>query len=274
MAATIRVYRLSLIWTDVELGRFDQTGHLSKLRRRADFETTIDALRLAHGRDTDLRLPWWRKVPPHFFWLYYFNSLLPDRIDGAKAWKALAPVQLSVPLARLDMSGGVSGEVRGYIAPQSAAIVAEVKGVSALSPDAWVEQCHAIRGGRLNVTGQDGTAGSMRLQEAAVTFQARLRSLLGQKTAERALSEPFTVITVLQADGIPVDREPSKDVRRRAHAVTAWPSAWRQVAADTSGSIKLRQRDLTKSDLLYGATRGRAIWMPSRFQPTDGPSAS
>jgi hypothetical protein len=273
MALLIHAYRLSLIWTDVELAQADGTGPLSKLRSRAGYEATVDQLRGLNGQDGDLRLPWWRKVPTHFYWLYYFNRLLPDRINGAKAWNALAPLQLAKPLAQIAMGGVVSGGLRGYISPQATGLVAEMNGIATLTPEAWVEQCHAIRTRRMEVIMQDASAVRRRmpLQDAATDIQARLRALLGQRPAERALAEPSTVVSVLKADGIRADRAPNASARRWVHAVSAWPTAWKQVSDDPAGVIPFRRRDATKSDFLYGTPRGRAVWMPSRFLPTERP---
>jgi hypothetical protein len=156
---------------------------------------------------------------------------------------------------------------------EATGLVAEVNGKTTLSPEAWVEQCHAIRNRRMEVIMQDAPAvrRRMRLQDVATDFQARLRSSLGQRPAERALSAPFTVVSILKGDGVRADREPNISARRWVHAVSAWPAAWKQVSADPAGAIPLRRRDLTKSDLLYGTPRGRAVWMPSRFLPAERP---
>ena len=111
----------------------------------------------------------------------------------------------------------------------------------------------------------------MRLQDAATDCQARLRSLLGQRPAERALSAPFTVVSILKGNGIRADRAPNTSALRWVHAVSAWPPAWKQVSGDRAGAIPLRRRDVTRSDLLYGTPRGRALWMPSRFLPAERP---
>jgi hypothetical protein len=270
MAVLIHTYRISLIWVDVELRQASGAGRLSKLRRRAGYEATVDALRKTDGHDADLRLPWWRKVPPHFFWLYYFGRLLPDKIDGVRAWRELAPLQLASPVAQVAMPAQVAGEIRGYIAPQVIAVMADVKGkAAALELNAWVEQCRAIRTGPMTVGLQGRTVSGMRLQDAAIEVLARLRQELGLGSAQRALAEPFTVVTVLQGEGVRADRSPTQQTWRCAHAVSAWPARWRQVQPDLSRAIPLRRRDVTKGDLLYGSTHGRAAWMPSRFLPSD-----
>src|SRR4051812_9800036 len=156
MPAQIDAFLISLIWIDVDLAEPVSVGPLSKLRVRAEYETIVDNLRASNGYGDGLRLPWWRKKPPHFFWLYYFEQLLPEAVKGDKAWQSLAPLQISRPLAKLAQATDVAGDVRGYVSPLGTAIVAELRGRTTSALDPWVDRCHAIRNDEMtvNIEGQ------------------------------------------------------------------------------------------------------------------------
>jgi hypothetical protein len=173
MPALISAFRISMIWIDVDLAAPVSQGPLSKLRVPAEYETIVDTLRTSNGYGDGLRLPWWRKTPPHFFWLYYFERLLPEAVDGHKAWQNLAPLQLGQPLAKLAQTTDVIGEMRGYVSPLATAIVAELKGLDARALDPWVDRCHAIRNDELIVS-IDGEAHAITRETGPGAVQTRV----------------------------------------------------------------------------------------------------
>ena len=267
MVATIQAYRLSFIWTDLDLRPADPQATLSRLRPRAAFEGCVEKLRETNGNDGALRLPWWRSAPKQFFWLHYFGGTLPGNVTGMAAWQALAPVGLAKPLAQITTTDGPCGEIVAYVAPQAFAVVANFKIAGTFAGEDWVDRCQALQRGRADVAIGDEAAVSMTLTDAADRSRALLRTWLGYGQAERVLGEAFSVATPYKGCGVSGETAPEPAYLQWAHAVSGWPDAWRQVAPDPAGIIAQRPRDKTICDFMYGTKRGRTLWMPSRFLP-------
>jgi hypothetical protein len=272
MAIQIYDFRLSLIWMESYLDLLEPLGAsqapLSFLGRSYEYEAAFDTL--LHDREAtvgpDLTLPW-LNIRHQGFWRHYFDGKAPP--TARMCWQNLVPLRGTLPVTPPPswLPGRI--HVESYYYPHGTALVVTAVCTAALSPEEVVLMARRIRKtGKYTadwLPAQSKWVGLKTLADLALDMQRE--TALGPGTSLRARTvEPFTVLTVVQAEGVDFEPPPENgEVHRMLEAVTAWPNGWRSCPLPALDQVKLETGLVGAADVFYGRKRGRAIWFPEQF---------
>jgi len=221
----------------------------------------------------------WANVGARRFWEYYLGT--GARYDTA--WKNLVPLYrpsqarvkpLSQPLSRIT--------VEGFYYPHGVAGLITIVVKQDLDLYDVVDMSVQARcSGKYSATWPDGATEQIDLRELASHTLERLRTeVMGQgKTPQAHSGDPFTVVTAVdgQVDDRDLEAQPPQngEVHRAMEALCEWHPLWRERhphALDEKTSFKFKAKDQSPSShILYGLSRGRAVWFPGYFTRTGRP---
>jgi hypothetical protein len=277
--------RLSFIWVETVLDLIrdpvPSSAPLAFLGRSDQYIPLFDKTLQSGMGPEGLQLPWVQQEKGRqFLWSYYLSKPVPGHVSGGQAWKALVPFRGKVP-ATVEapwLPGRVVLEAFFY--PHGLAFIATAVCQACPPPtlEEAVENAFEVRRtGRFQVRWDEGGASeSLPLDVLADKGLAALRKFaLGPGAgpgpgAGAGPLTPFTVVTVVR--GTSVDREtPAPDggeVHRALHAMTTWSPYWRGASLPSLDEASLQIKgDAPDNHVLYGRTRGRAVWFPQLFNP-------
>ena len=278
MTSEIQIHnlRLSFIWVETVLNR---------LERRSSYKERFDQVLRSGMGLKGLHLPW-SELGRHFFWSYYLEHGAPGNISGNRAWKELVPFREKVPAAVevCWLQGRLVLEAFYY--PHGFALVVTAVCCTDLTLEEAVEKAFEVRRtgrfqvkwvrptGRFQVEWDEGEAPEfLSLDAFADKGLTALRKVaLGPGAAPGARRfTPFTVVTVVRGTGVnPVAPTPNGgEVHRALEAMTTWRPTWRYDVLPNLAEVSLKIRPAPPSHVLYGHTRGRAVWFPGLFIQKD-----
>ncbi len=84
---------------------------------------------------------------------------------------------------------------------------------------------------------------------------------------------PFTIFTFVEGNEIDpmIPIFELEEVHRALEAVTKWQPTWLNDSLDSLDKTSIKIRSAPPSHILYGNTRGRAVWFPALFIPQTSP---
>lgn len=100
-------------------------------------------------------------------------------------------------------------------------------------------------------------------------LQALRRSVAGSDGQGRTQSLPFSVATVVRAEGVDATAPFSEGgmVHRVLQGLTTWSPNWKADGLKTLKEAGLEPRNKPQSSALYADVRGRAVWFPGHYVP-------
>lgn len=218
----------------------------------------------------------WRDSQKSAFWRLYLNDF-PNNVPAATAWDAFVPMRLvSDPgTVETDLGERIIVDVFGFQFGVVVTITINVAKRAAMTIDQWVDRLRVLRLGRPFIRGQPDKT----LDDVFTDLLAFYRkSYFADAQVGTRSAEPFSINTVLQADGASPATPIGSTLHRQLHAVTAWPQDWRTVLLPSANSpdhfLDIRSRNRVAGDALYAAPYGRTVWRPglfARHQPQNGP---
>jgi hypothetical protein len=279
MAIKIHDLRLSFIWVETILdmlkGTTPANAPMLFLGTDTGYAREFDLLQAGNGAK-NLNVPWHKGGRGvDFFWTYYLEGKSPEDLRGAGAWKQLVPFRMTMPVTIKApwFSGGLY--LDGFYYPHGFALVfrAEWRGKLALSLGNAVKLAFNVRQDEQFTVQLDGGPVKQRyLDDLAKEALDYLRTAaLGPDAQPGAATViPFSVFTVVRGEGV----DPTKPlpdggkIHQALEAVTTWNPNYKTAIlpklTDPEHNVRLRSKR-SPGDVVYGNTRGRAVWLPGVF---------
>jgi len=275
MALSITNFRASFIWSETLLG---VPGGTLKPLSEFQFLTWSDQyqerFRGVLDGDDPLRLdPPWEAHSNQLFWKYYLPGAVLAAVSPKQAWKSLVPLRRGTPFA-VDAGKGATAWLEWYYYPHGIALALTFKYSGARTLQETVDIAWNMR--RQGVVSQQTPAGlkPLSLQVFVDGALKWLReSVLGPNAQPGPQRGPFTLCTIIRAESDsslqPIDADP--DLHRALEALTSWPPNPEKAKLPDLASA-CPSHAVGDDDVLYARDRGRALWFPTLFTPTDRPS--
>ncbi|HSF41430.1 MAG TPA: hypothetical protein VLT87_16645 [Thermoanaerobaculia bacterium] len=270
--------RLTLLWTETLPALFE--GKASP-GAPLGFVGSPDlyAARFAdilHGTpDPDGLAPPWSRSVGNFFWTFYLSGKVPGEISGETAWKNLVPFRggsaVHVEAPWLPQKGQMLVET--FLYPYGIAVAVSARIQESLTVKEAVDKAHELR--RTHnlevywIGTQTRETSSLDALGRKVLANLR-RKVLGVDVAAEANPVPFTIATIVRAEGadsISGALEGS-EIHQALQALTTWSPTWRDDTLKSFAEARLSLRNSPLDHVLYATRRGRAVWFPGLYRPS------
>jgi hypothetical protein len=281
--ALIQQFRLSFIAVETDLallGNPQPAGApYAFLGRQGTYAQRFEAVRRGGPGAGGLAFPW-KDVSKKSFWQFDFENALV-RANGDDAWKLQAPFRrpfsetVSVDWLPADIA------LHGFFYPFGRALIITL--VVRPSPEDQQGLSKVVdialrikRGGLFHWNPGGGQpaqdvdlAGLIDRGLATLRAEAHGAGALPGRPAD---AEPFSVLTVIRGVGVDIpDQVPDPPVdeamQRVLWALSSWSPTYHRDRLQEFKTMSVQTRRFTPPEhVVYGSTRGRAIWFPSRFQ--------
>jgi len=267
--------RTSLIWSETSpamiLDATDPNGDPFRgIGYEQSYRELFDSLAREPGGTSPLTLPW-QDYEYNFFWYYYLEKAHPASLDGRHGWRQLTPFRER--LIQGDTSGsGMLAE--GYYHPFGVALAITFDAPIDRELADAVDWALEVRTGPVTTKEPDGSTTTGSVQGLSTKLLARLRSNAGLHSVSEYSPGPFSVTTVVHAEGVDPSQPPPEngDIHRALHGLTNWSATWRtEVPKPFSSGVVLDTDHWAEGDALYSSDRSRAVWFPRLAVP--GPHA-
>ena len=277
--------RLSFIWAETldEPPRKRTAVPLLDLGSEQDYTATFDPI-LAQGdrvlADGTRIAPPWPKPRGQNFWYTYLEQRPFKAMTGKAAYKMLVPLRVQLPLPITTTGFAGDTELEGFCYPHGVACVITVRCTDELGVAESMLLAAMVRHARLFTVQQPDGAADYTLDELADLALGQLTAVRTGNARQRGRGtalEPFSVATVVRGSGVPVALPflAESTAHHLLEALTRWqiPAEGATLSELAQARIPTGTADAQAGDLLYGHTRGRAVWLPRRFA-SQQPSAS
>ncbi|NJN08266.1 MAG: hypothetical protein HC874_01500 [Richelia sp. SL_2_1] len=277
-------FQLSMIWVETIFDFIEENPPnlpWSFLGRDYEYEENFEALKQNEeslclklpgykgDKQLKLQLPWKHLAGQHFWAYYLFGKKGSININGKRAWEALVPFRGNVPIEVYSPEClGQKGylKLESFFYPHGIALVITARCRNQLSLQGTVDTAFGLRKGKTfkmrgNCELSETLSANQFVDKCFTDFRA---GILEHKTQS---IEPFTVFTVIKAEGIdPMTRLITDEVHRALEAVTEWHRDYKFAHLLDIDETKLEiRRTSPDSHILYERPRGRAIWFPALF---------
>jgi hypothetical protein len=199
------------------------------------------------------------------FWIRYIQKNSPTTKDY---WQALVPLgyQSELSPAPLWTDGTVS--MRAFLYPWGIASIVDCVMTCAAELKDAVRLAQTIR--RTPMFRVDAGTGSRDISLESLNDlgvdQVRAAAY-GPATAKGQSGDPFSVVTVLDADGGDETQavEEGGPVHRFLEGLVGWDSKWETLVLDPLKDSTIKIKKSPPGHLLYAGSRGRVVWFPGHF---------
>lgn len=286
------------LWNKAHLAWAQDHGALQD--ELSTLKTNFDAIQLAQLADTlrprqnvpdTLTTPWLGLGKSYLdtLWQYYLENKPPLDLPSDKAWHAVVPLRYVLPV-RIENPFGQDGPrcrvmVDGLLYPHGIAAVitlqirfgqeagADPKAGRGLALDGMMRRALEARSDlEFPLVMPDGTRQQLKLDRLGGALLDLMReTVLGKNVAQGTrATTPISVATIITATGwegdAQIDEEPT--LHRALEGLSTWKANWADVQTPGKfGDANLLLEKPSKGDGVYHSATGRAVWMPSHFQP-------
>lgn len=237
------------------------------LLNQAGYERALDdAINLRGSRHTP-----WDDDYGKLFWYYYLERKREFSVTFKEAWRGLIPLwEPADGVVTAPWLNDATIGIRPLFYPWGVAAIIEVHARGRWTLDKAVALGLKVRTtGKYDWTSEGKTTPlSMNGLMSAVLGEARRRAY-GPAAAAGQGAEMFSVVSVLDAEKADAD-VPVADqstLHRALDAVVSWSPVWKKTQLEplAARAIQIKQSLAAPGHVLYGGSRGRAVWFPAGF---------
>jgi hypothetical protein len=212
----------------------------------------------------------WSKGYGKSFWLYYLGG---TGKNTKELWRALVPLRyrFDPPIDAGWLIG--TAVARIYLYPWGPGVALDIEVADKLDLFPAVDAVLEMRQSKkleatLNGGPQEATVPAL----MGMLFDHVRNAAYGPGIAKGTQSEMFTVVTVLDGDGVDSTQAVAdgSDLHRALHGLAGWNKLWQKLdlKKEPVADHTIPTRTAPAGHILYGTRRGRAVWFPDSFQST------
>jgi hypothetical protein len=270
--------RLTFLWTETLPALFKKQeasgAPLGFIGSPDLYAARFDGIRQGITDPEGLNAPWSKSVG-NFFWTFYLDRKVPGEISGEAAWKNLVPFRgrdtVSVEAPWLPRNGLFV--VESFLYPHGIAVAVSARILMPLKVEEAVDQAHELRRTQKLEVYWIGsqTRETSSLDELGGKALADLRrKVLGKEVAAEVNPQPFTIATIVQAEGVDASlgTPEGEEIHRALQALTTWSPTWRDDSLKSFSETRLSLRTSPLGHVLFATRRGRAVWFPGLYRPS------
>jgi hypothetical protein len=214
----------------------------------------------------------WIKGEGRRFWIRYIQKNSPTTKDY---WQALVPLGYQPELSPAPVWTDGTVSMRAFLYPWGIASIVDCVMNCAVELKDAVRLAQTIR--RTAMFRVDAGTGTrdISLESLNALGMDRVRTAAyGPETEKGQSGDPFSVVTVLDADGGDETQvvEEGGPVHRFLEGLVGWDSKWETLVLDPLKDSTVKIKKSPPGHLLYAGGRGRVVWFPGHFLSKDGAS--
>lgn len=214
----------------------------------------------------------WIKGEGRRFWIRYIQKNSPTTKDY---WQALVPLGYQPELSPAPVWTDGTVSMRAFLYPWGIASIVDCVMNCAVELKDAVRLAQTIR--RTAMFRVDAGTGTrdISLESLNALGMDRVRTAAyGPETEKGQSGDPFSVVTVLDADGGDETQvvEEGGPVHRFLEGLVGWDSKWETLVLDPLKDSTIKIKKSPPGHLLYAGGRGRVVWFPGHFLSKDGAS--
>jgi hypothetical protein len=214
----------------------------------------------------------WIKGEGRRFWIRYIQKNSPTTKDY---WQALVPLGYQPELSPAPVWTDGTVSMRAFLYPWGIASIVDCVMNCAVELKDAVRLAQTIR--RTAMFRVDAGTGTrdISLESLNALGMDRVRTAsYGPETEKGQSGDPFSVVTVLDADGGDETQvvEEGGPVHRFLEGLVGWDSKWETLVLDPLKDSTIKIKKSPPGHLLYAGGRGRVVWFPGHFLSKDGAS--
>ena len=271
----IRDFRLSFVWiestVDVVRKKSQTTSDFAFLAQGNLYKEMFETIQ-ARSNPLGLEPPWQRERSQRF-WKRFLPGAVLESVGGNQAWDHLVPLRSRLPLAVKNWTNGQLF-IEGFYYPHALALSITARCQQVLNLADAIKLAYAIRRSeRFTVQTKRQTL-NLKLNALAQEALNLMRSAaLAPSAARGAQREPFTLFTIVQAEGDSLATEVTAngDIHNGLEAITNWPPNPAAVTLPPLPDVSCLpiRAGTAKGSVVYANQRGRAVWFPGLFTTQD-----
>jgi hypothetical protein len=265
-AITIKELRCSLVWVSL----FTTPGILDKKKDYvAKFET------IAAGSDDKWSLPWLQKKPRIVFWERYLETETPLLLDPEKAARCVVPLRtknlgkIYLPANGHTTDEEVSSWIEGFAYPHGVACIITLRWRSkiGLALEKAVDRLIELRNTKFCWSRPTPALKEEKiLKDISCGALDYLSSEIVGGKLQNAQNDPYTVVTVVEAENVPLEGGELDEGKLLHKSLDALCVLTRRRIKPSNLIDALLATKGVDDDVLYARGLGRVVWLPGFFR--------
>lgn len=207
----------------------------------------------------------WASGYGRLFWACYNEKPSPTPKD---LWESLVPFQFAAE-AKVTASWLTgTARARAYLYPWGIAAMLDLGIKEPLDIEQAVSRSVSIRRNDPMETSFNGSVEQGSATALLAALRRHVRELAyGPGTAEGTCTDRFSIVTVLDGEGIPVDQAVTENspLHKQLNGLARGIPNWKTVPPDKLADNAIPTRPASPGSILFGTRRGRAVWFPESF---------
>lgn len=287
----IQNFRISFIWCEAFFVDNDHpviplNSPFSFLGDFSSYDDTFKQIKNSRDgllKNLNISLPWERKESnkPIFWTDYTLGERYELRnLTSADAWKNLVPFRAATPPFDIIPWLPPRFALEIFYYPHGFACVLTAYYEGQFSLGEVVDKSLALRQEKKGGFTLQGSSGALSSSSFDIldNLAEEVMDILHQQTVGpnaqlgSRTPSPFTIITFLQGDGVPLDSPPSKKIHQALEALTNWNPRYKHYnpVPLEQANLLYQQPEVPPSHVFYMMQRGRTVWYPVDFSPGQG----
>jgi hypothetical protein len=215
---------------------------------------------------TGIHWPPWRDDMGKMYWFDYFGRADASKLTKEKVWQNLAPLQTPCAIPAPAQSTPGSVVARAYLYPWGIAGIADVAVQGSWTLKEAVDLAFRLRRQLPYQVTVNGATKELPLPAMLNTVIADVRTTAYGPGIPSVRGEAFSIVTVLDGEGVDVAGTIDKGLQQALDALTNWNPDWNAIDPGDLKASLIRIRKAPASHALYAGQRGRAVWFPAGFK--------
>ena len=208
--------------------------------------------------------PPWEKDYARSFWQYYAQF---PRLNTQEIWRAMVP--LEYPLSwSLKPSWEGDSQAKAFLYPWGIGILVDVSITGKMQFDDAINKAVEVRRSALTTIQAATTSASASINKLLGSLFDHVRPIAFGATPKGVQGELFTVVTFVDGEGddLAPAIQQSSNVHKGLEGLVGWNNKWNKSQPPPLAASTLKIKGSAPANhLLYGNTRGRAVWFPEYF---------
>jgi hypothetical protein len=208
--------------------------------------------------------PPWDKDYARSFWKYYAQF---PRLNTQEIWRAMVPLEYS-PFWSLKPSWEGDSQAKAFLYPWGIGLLVDVSITGKMQFDDAIDKAVEVRRLALTTIQATATNESASITKLLGSLFDHVRAIAFGTTPKGTQGDLFTVVTVVDGEGDDLGQaiQQSNNLHKGLEGLVGWNDKWKRSQPPPLAASTLKIKGSAPvNHLLYGNSRGRAVWFPEYF---------